>query len=160
MEQPKQASDHGEIYTKIDNTEYAFYMLNTETSVKTFQALLSLVSSPLGVSVNTAMKVAFTEGTVADAFKGDVDIGQVITLLCDGLAKPEAFPIIQTFLSVTHIKTKEGNYRVVDMNTDFHGKLFHLMKVVSKSLEVNYQDFLDAKGVVAWIQNLLVKFQT
>ena len=126
----------------IDGETYVFTYLSPRKSL----ALLTEITKLIGPAIGSMC------GGDEEVEERDINMGDAARLLCERLDNDNVQSMINTLLSqVTH----EGKGDVLkSFDIIFTGKIKHLFKVVFASLEVQYADFFDGKGVIEGLKDL------
>lgn len=128
----------------IDGEAYTFAYLPPRIALSLLSKIIKLIGPSIGAIANDA-----DDGEIDEK---EINVGEAARLLCDRLDENEIMSMINTLLSqVTH----EGKGDVIkSFDVIFTGRIRHLFSVVKKSLEVQYADFFDGKGVVEGLKGL------
>lgn len=128
---------------EVDNVQYQMLHLPVSKSVKVLTRLTKIVSDPLGKALS-AIKSEDPEKSIIDQ-ELDMDLlGNAITALADRLDEGMVWNTILELLSTVEKINDHGGYTKINPEIDFQGQPGHLMKVVGKSITINYSDFLDS----------------
>jgi hypothetical protein len=128
---------------EIDGTQYQMLYLPVSKSIKVLTRLTKIVSDPMGKAVSA---VKMDSGDGLTLLEREIDmalIGQAITALGDRLDESVVWNTILELLSTVEKSNESGGFSKINPELDFQGKPGHLMKVVTKSIHINYSDFLD-----------------
>jgi len=129
---------------EIDGDFYIFTLLKPRISLALLSRLVKIIGPPLGKAFPANIKIK----EILDA---NIDIGGAVIELANRFNDKEVQDIIDIlFTQVAHkgegILSQELTYEKL-----FAGRIKHLFKVVSASLEVQYADFLEGKDALATI---------
>lgn len=129
------------IRKEIDGETYVFSYLAPRRALSLLTAITKLIGPAIGA--------AYGGDEVEEE---DVNMGDAARLLCENLDDNNVQSMINTLLSqVTH----EGKGDVLkSFDAIFTGKIKHLFKVVFASLEVQYADFFDGKGIIEGLKEM------
>ena len=129
------------IRKKIDGETYVFTYLSPRRSLTLLTEITKLIGPAIGSMCDNG-----------EIEEDKVSMGEAARLLCNNMNDNNIQSMINTLLSqVTH----EGVGDVLkSFDVIFTGKIKHLFKVILASLEVQYADFFDGKGVVEGLRDL------
>lgn len=137
----------------IDGNTYEFYPMPVMKGVGVLTRLLKLLGAPLGQFISSFGKL---DGGFKEALNGKIDfdaLGTAIGELFERFDEATVQKTIQELLSDVKVDGKE---LVIEFH--FHGRIGTLMKVVTRSLRVNFQDFFSANSAfVAKLQSQITK---
>ena len=127
------------ITREIDGEEYTFHQLAPKKSLRVLTKLMKILGGTAGKAVSSA-------SSSADLLNG-VDAGSIISGIAERLDEDEVIVIVDIMFS-TVLHSGEGDVSKA-FDKLFGGRVFHLIKVLQASLEVEYQDFFDEKSGIA-----------
>jgi len=119
----------------IDGEQYTFCQLPPKQSLKLLTRILKIIGPALGGVVSG--------GNVESILELDIDLGMIVSQLCNRLDENDIEYIVDMLLSQVLHSGKGDLSRVFDEH--FGGRLPHLFKVVAAALEVEYGDFFGGK---------------
>jgi len=125
----------------IDGEQYTFYQINPRQSMKCLTRIIKLIGGPMGLGMDT--NGLDNSKDIEDILGSNVNIGVIVSGICDRLDDDNVEYIIDTLLSQTIHKGKGEVSKSFDEL--FAGKLPHLFKVVFAAMEVEYGDFFGGK---------------
>ena len=133
---------------RIDDNEYEFLQIPVKQSLRILTRLLKLVGEPMGQAAG-----AFGNGTGGNILDREINfdlLGKAMGALTEKLDEDLVVNTISELLEHVNVKNDGGCFVRMDMELFFGRRIGHLLKVVRKTLEVNYADFLgDITGVVS-----------
>lgn len=123
----------------IDDIAYEFYMMPPGKALKIFVQLLKRALGPVGGALDGSSL------SLSDILKAKVNLNGLLSRLAENLDENWAHQTIMQLLE--HVRHAGGTPIIFEV--EFVGKIFHMLKVVGKSLEVNYRDFTEGlRGVL------------
>ena len=127
---------------QVDDVHYQMLYLPPSKSIKVLTRLMKLISDPLGKGMGSIQSDTPGNETFLDQEVNVELIGKAITALGERLDEALVWNTITELLSTVEKQTDEGGFCKVNVETDFSGRIGHLIKVIAKTIEVNYNDFL------------------
>lgn len=139
------------IVCTIDSYIFEFYHLSPKVALRVLARLAKMVGEPIGSVVDVVVKGAGGKLSLASIMQIDTStlppdlIKNAVSALVNRLDEDEILQTVETLLErvMTQGPEDKGPRRTLFEN-DFTGKLPLLFKVIAKSLEVNFGDFLGA----------------
>lgn len=126
---------------QIDENTYLFTQLDPRRSAKVYLFLMSKIGGTVGKAIGAVKG----KGSFMEADVNMKDLGDAVQHIFANLDDDATMGHIDTLLSSVLYKGKNLSLD----NLVFQGKMLHMTKVVQKSVEVNYSDFLgESSGVV------------
>jgi len=136
--------NQSELHT-IDGESYEFYMMPPGKALKILVQLLKRSLGPVGGALNS------DNISLAELMKQKINLEGLLSRLAENLDADWAHQTILQLLE--HVRHQGGTQLVFEV--EFTGKLFHVLKIVGKALEVNYQDFIQGlHGVLPSVPGL------
>lgn len=121
----------------IDGEEYTFCQLPVKTSLKLLTRIVKLIGGSIGKGIGDS-------GSIDDLGDLDINVGMIISQLCEKIDDDLVTYIIDTALSQTMHSGDGEISKCFDMHFKKTG-LPHLFKVAEAALEAEYGDFFGGK---------------
>jgi hypothetical protein len=119
----------------IDNEKYIFYMLKPRISLSLLTKLIKIIGPGIGKAFPSSIKAK-------DILETDIDIGSLFHELSNKIDEKEVQEIIDILFSQVMHSGEGELLKGMAYDNLFSGRIKHLLKVVLKALEVQYNDFL------------------
>lgn len=139
---------------QIDDSEYEFFALPPADALKVLTRLSKLVLEPMGM-----LGDALSGGNGADKKKDDSIVGlldrklppdtfaKAIRAFVGRLDEDEVLATVKIVLAKCYVQGPDDKgTRPIKLDSDFSGRVGHLLKVVAGALEYNFSDFFPASG--------------
>lgn len=140
----------------IDGKDYTFGQFGAEQSIKVLVRLIKL-GGPSFAKILSSGK----EGVnLLEQNTEDMDISSAIMEFCSRLEEDLVVSTIKEFMTQVIYKAKnneEGGPVINIFDAHFSGNIFHMFKVFSAALGVQYSDFFDAIGGVQGFLQKIIK---
>ncbi len=127
---------------EVEGVQYQMLYLVPSKSVKVLTRLMKIISEPLGKALGSMESgESKAESFLNQEINGDL-VGKAIVALGERLEEETVWNTIVELLSTVEKANEHNGFSKVTVDVDFRGKIGHLMKVVAKSIQNNYHDFL------------------
>lgn len=115
----------------IDGKSYEFYMMPPSRALRILVQIVKRSLGPVGGALDGS------GASLAEILKARINLNGFLSRLAENLDEDWAQ---QTIMALLEHVLHQGGSKIV-FEVEFQGKLFHMLKIVGKALEVNYADF-------------------
>lgn len=127
---------------EVDGIRYQMLPLPVQKSTVVLTRLAKIVFDPLGKAVSAIDMDNSGSSSLLDKNIDMSLVGKAIAAFGDRLEEAVVWNTIVELLSTVEKGNDQGGFSKINIEVDFLGQIGHLLKVVTKSINVNYHDFL------------------
>jgi hypothetical protein len=125
----------------VDGEEYEIFDLPPRKALSVLTRITKIALEPIGNFVSSMEGDALLDTQIDPQM-----LGKALAALSQRLDEEPVIKTVDEVFEYVHKKTKKGGFIQVNIDTDFSGRIGHMLKVLYKALEVNYSDFLGESG--------------